>query len=99
MGISSEIYGSLNSPNHVTMIIEAVHPNDANERIHLGMETVLINSFILRAGYKFGDEEENLCVGGGLRFNFKGKSVGFDMAYLNHETLDTTIRYTLAMEF
>ncbi|MBN2092750.1 PorV/PorQ family protein [candidate division KSB1 bacterium] len=99
MGISSEIYGSLASPNHVTMILEAVHPNDANERIHFGMETVLLNSFILRAGYKFGYDEENLCLGGGLRLNIKGKQFGFDMAYMNHETLDTTIRYTLAMEF
>jgi hypothetical protein len=99
MGISAEIYGAYDAPTHVTIIAEASHPSDADERIHLGLENVVNRALILRAGYKFGYDEESLCLGGGLRFDVRGTAFGFDMAYMNHERLDATIRYTLAMEF
>mgnify|MGYP006300360453 CR=1 FL=1 len=98
MGISAEVFGNTESANRLTLLAEALHPNDANERIHLGMEALLYHSVILRAGYKFGYDEENLCAGAGLRFDFAGNSLRFDFAYMNHEHLDSTLRYTLAME-
>ena len=99
LGISGEVWGSITSPNHVTLLAEAVHPNDADERIHLGVEAMISNAIVLRAGYKFGYDEENLCLGAGLRFSLAGNRFGFDLGYMNHEYLDTTLRYSLLMEF
>ncbi|MBD3385988.1 PorV/PorQ family protein [candidate division KSB1 bacterium] len=99
MGLSAKVYGTYDAPTHVTVVAEAIHPSDANERIHLGMESVIRHVLVLRAGYKFGYDEESLCLGGGLRFDISGTAFGFDMAYMNHERLDATVRYTLAMEF
>lgn len=98
MGISGEVFGTMESANRLTLLAEAIHPNDADERIHLGMEAVLYHSVILRAGYKFGYDEENLCAGAGVRFDVKGNNIRFDFAYMNHKHLDSTLRYTLAME-
>ena len=98
MGISGELWGHIDSPHRVTLLAEAIHPNDADERIHLGMEAVFSNSVILRTGYKFGYTEENLCLGAGVGFQFKGKRFCLDGAYMNHQYLDTTLRYTLSME-
>ncbi len=99
LGISGEVWGSMASPNRITLLAEAVHPNDANERIHLGMEAMISNVIVLRGGYKFGYDDENLCLGGGLRFAMAGKRFGVDVGYMNHEFLDTSLRYTLVVEF
>ncbi len=99
MGVSGEVIGSFADPTRVTLVAEASHPSDANERIHLGMESIISNTLIMRAGYKFGYDDESLCLGGGLRFDLRGTAVGFDMAYMHHERLDATVRYTLVMEF
>ncbi|MCI0515143.1 PorV/PorQ family protein [candidate division KSB1 bacterium] len=98
IGFSGEVWGSYQAPNRLTVLVEALHPNDANEHIHLGLENVWWRTFILRLGYKLGYAEENLALGVGLRFEFKGRPMHFDLAYLNHEHLDSTIRYSLAME-
>jgi hypothetical protein len=99
LGISAEVLGQLSAPNHLTAILEASHPNDADERIQLGLEGVLSRWLVLRGGYKFGHDEENWTLGSGLIFPFKGKRVNFDCAYFEHKRLDSTLRYTLAMEF
>jgi len=98
LGVSAEIWGQLAAPNHLTIILEASHPNDAEERVHLGLEGVFARFCVLRGGYKFGHAEENLTLGGGLNFPFKGKRVNFDLAWFEHQRLATTMRYTLAME-
>lgn len=99
LGISGEVWGSITSPNHITLLAEAVHPNDANERIHLGLEAMISNIIVLRGGYKFGYEDENLCMGAGLRFSVADKRLGVDVGYMNHEYLDTSLRYSLVVEF
>jgi hypothetical protein len=99
LGISAEAWGSIDSPSHVTILAEAIHPNDAPERIHIGIESVFAGSVILRGGYKFFYDQEDLCFGGGLRFKIKARKFGIDFAYMNHEHLDTTFRYTLVMEY
>ncbi len=99
LGISGEVWGSIASPNHITLLAEAVHPNDADERIHLGLEAMISNAIVLRAGYKLGYDEENLCLGGGLRFAVADKRFGFDVGYMNHEFLDMSLRYSLVVEF
>ncbi len=98
LGISGEIYGSLNDPTYVTLLLEAVHPNDAAEHVHVGIESRIYNLLALRAGYKFGYEHENLSLGIGSRFLFKAKAFNFDLSYMNHTYLENTIRYSLSME-
>jgi len=98
LGISGEILGSLQDPTYVTMLAEAVHPNDAAEHIHVGLEARLFNLLILRGGYKFGYDHENLAVGMGARFVYHARAFRFDLSYMNHKYLEHTLRYTLSME-
>ncbi|MFZ5517638.1 MAG: PorV/PorQ family protein [Candidatus Zhuqueibacterota bacterium] len=98
MGLSGEVWGNLADDNHLTVLVEAAHPNDADERILLGAESVLMKALVLRAGYKFGFDEENLCLGAGLRLRLAGRHAGIDFSYMNHKHLDTTLRYTFTME-
>ena len=97
-GMSGELLGDLTNPERLTLSVEMIHPSDANERIHLGMEGVLLNSVFLRAGYKFGYDNEDITLGLGLQFVVAMKKFRLDFAYMSHEYLDNTFRYTLMME-
>ncbi|TFG97686.1 MAG: PorV/PorQ family protein [Calditrichales bacterium] len=99
MGISAEVWGELTDPDHLTVLAEVVHPNDVQEHIQFGLEGVISHHLVFRAGYKFGYDAENLTLGMGLRFDFKGSPVRFDASYMNHEYLQSTMRFTLGMEF
>ena len=98
LGISGEILGSLNDPTYVTLLAEAVHPNDAAEHIHCGIEARLFDIILLRGGYKLGYEHENLALGMGVRFVYHARAFRFDLSYMNHEYLEETMRYTLSAE-
>lgn len=98
LGISGDLLGSYNSPTYLAYTLEAKHPNDESEKIHVGVEALWNNIITLRGGYKFGSDYEKFTVGIGLRFIFQEKLFHLDMAYMNHEYLQSTMRYTLSME-
>lgn len=99
LGLSAEVWGERNDANYVTLLVEAAHPNDVNEHIQFGVENVWLNTLVLRAGYKLGYDDENFALGLGLRFVNRGMNFKLDMAYMKHDQLDRTLRYTLALEF
>ncbi len=99
MGMAAEIFGTEQSPTRVTLLGEAVHPNDANERLHVGAEGLFEGVALLRVGYKIGYDEEGLCVGAGVRSQIHGSTVGIDAALLNHKSLNSVLLYTVSMEF
>lgn len=57
------------------LAIETVKPRDYSERVHLGMEYIYNNMFVLRGGYKFNYDTENFTLG------FSIKNSGFDLGY------------------
>ncbi len=99
LGLSAEVWGELADPYHATVLIEAVHPNDADERIHVGSEWLLADILALRAGYKFGYQNEGFTTGFGLRWNLSGHYLYADFSWMNHEYLENTLRYSLRWEF
>jgi len=98
IGMSGEILGDHTKSERLTMLAEMIHPSDANERIHMGMEGVLLNSIFLRAGYKFGYEDEDYTLGLGLQFIYAMKKFRLDFAFMSHAYLENTLRYTLVIE-
>ncbi len=99
MGLSAEVWGDLAAPHYLSLLLEAVQPNDADGRIHLGAEGLLYNTLYVRSGYKTGYGHEDLCAGIGLKVDSSIGRLRCDFAYMKHKTLDSTLRYSLAMEF
>lgn len=65
----------------LNVAIDAQHPRDYEERLHLGFEYVLAEMLALRAGYKFNYDEEGLTFGVGVDKSFGTFGVRFDYAY------------------
>jgi len=99
LGISQELWGDFGSPNHVTVLLEAAHPNDAAEHVHFGAEALLANLIYLRTGYKIGYDYEKFSYGIGVRPVYRGRKMAFDIAYMQHELLENSTRFSLSLEF
>lgn len=98
MGLSYDFLGTIGDRERLTLLAEAIHPSDASERVHLGMEGVLLGSVILRAGYKFAYDNEDLTIGLGLKFDYHMHSFRADFSYQRHNYLEDTFRYSLVVD-
>ena len=70
-------------PNHSALFaVEMDHPNDNKERLNFGGEYGFQNTLYLRAGGKFGYDEESFAAGIGLKFDVMSEyGLNFDYAY------------------
>ena len=72
MDVTDLFLDSKNKPAGFNIAIDALHPNDHTEQVHVGGELTYLDNFALRAGYKFDHEVESLTVGLGLCFDYGG---------------------------
>lgn len=84
LGLAGNILGFLGyegSSHSLQVAVDAIHPRDYGERIHLGAEYVFAGALSLRGGYKFNYDVEGISAGIGLRM----KHLNFDYAYTPFE--------------
>ena len=61
--------------------VEFVHPNDAPEKILLGVEYSFMDMLFLRGGYKMNYGEQSFVVGAGLMYDLYGYMGRLNYAY------------------
>lgn len=100
IGAGYDFFDAPESPAVLTMVFEALHPTDSEEKINVGAELWLADLVALRGGYKFNYSEEDYTAGIGFRFDMGGgRPVGADFAYVNYGQLDTVTRFSLNIGF
>jgi hypothetical protein len=87
-----EVMGEMGSPNRLTLSMEAMHPNNADQRLHLGLEYAPVAMMMLRGGYKFGYDEESLTLGIGLTAP-GAADLGVDFVYGHFNRLGRTLGF------
>jgi hypothetical protein len=88
------------SENHSLVVaIDAIHPRDYTERIHLGTEYWFNNMFALRGGYKFNYDEEGLTAGLGVKLNVSNMNFKLDYAYTDFGVFDSVNRFSVGFSF
>ena len=89
-----DLYGK--HPDQFLLVeIDALHPRDYSERLHLGAEYSYKDMMTVRTGYKFNYDEEGLTFGVG--FNFGGLKL--DYAYGDFGVFNVMNRISLGMAF
>jgi hypothetical protein len=81
-----------NNPHGVDIAVEMNHPNDNQERLNLGGEYNYKETLFLRAGGKFGYDEESFAGGFGLQFQVMGDYwLRFDYAYAHMDRITEAV--------
>ena len=75
--------------------VELIHPRDYTKRYHVGAELGLLNMLKLRAGYKFGYDEETFGVGVGIDADY----IKLDYAYSDFGRFDFVNRVSVGLAF
>ena len=94
LGVAAEIIGDKNSEYRVTSIAEALHPNDGDEKLNIGLEVGWRNMLMLRGGYKFFYDEESYSLGVGFNPNLEIPAE-IDFAFSDYGRLGKILRFTL----
>ncbi len=87
-----DLLAAAESPHDFIVSVDAVHPRDYAEQMNLGAEYVFVNSFALRAGYTFPNDEQHFSAGAGFR---KGSNLALDYAYTPFGLFDPVHRFSV----
>lgn len=79
--------------------VDALHPRDYTERLHIGGEYWYGDLVALRAGYKTNYDEEGLSLGAGLKYNAGGTIIKIDYAYTDFGAFSNVNRFTIGASF
>jgi len=96
-GVAADL---INTPfTHSRIAIDAVHLNDDDEQLYMGLETIFIQKLVLRGGYQFNNDEEKGSFGVGLSQKVDKKIVKLDYGYVLHKHLENTRFLSISMVF
>lgn len=79
--------------------VDAVHPNDNQERIHFGTEVSFYDRLSFRGGYKLNHDDEMYSFGCGVTAFVSGAMLGFDYAYSVYDILPDVHRVSFGVNF
>ena len=96
LGAAAEVLGDFDSDYRVTVVAEAVNPNDGDERVNLGTEIGWKNIVVLRGGYKFFYDEESYSFGVGINTPIPIPLI-LDFAFADYGRLGNITRFTLQL--
>ncbi len=96
LGGAMEVLGAPTAPTRLTIAIDALHPSDYSERLHIGSEFTWRNTLQLRAGYKFNYDEEGVTAGAGMQWQWQRYQLRLDMSYTDFGRLGSVLRFDFA---
>jgi len=94
-----EFLGMGGGSHSLLVAVDALHPRDYTERVHLGLEYWFMDMVALRGGYKFNYDEESFTFGGGIKYGVGGIGLKIDGAYSAFGVFDNVTRFTVGVSF
>ncbi len=82
IGLADAVFRT--SAHGLTVAVDLLHPTDNRERVCVGMEYTLLNSFFLRGGYRTNSDLGAWSFGVGLRHELLGVSGTLDYSYADY---------------
>jgi hypothetical protein len=85
--------------NSLIVAVDAIHPRDYTERIHVGAEYLFMKMFAFRVGYKFNYDEESFTAGLGFEKKVGGLQIKLGYAYSDLGVFDNVNRISFGCSF
>lgn len=96
-GVAMDLFRSRYAKGIIAL--DAIHPNDNDERIHVGTELTFFDRLALRGGYKINMDEELYDVGFGVNSFFTGLPLSVDYSYSVYDILPDVHRFSFGLVF
>ena len=81
------------------LAVDAAHPRDYKEQIHIGGEYTFLNILSLRAGYISPTDEQGVNFGAGLKHELVGFKFGVDYSYLDFGVFEGVNRFSINISY
>ncbi|MBI2418550.1 MAG: PorV/PorQ family protein [Ignavibacteriales bacterium] len=79
--------------------IDAVHPNDNNERVQVGSEVSVYDRFFVRGGYTFNHDTQRFSFGAGANVPAGNTIIDFSYSYSYYHILPVVHRISVGLSF
>jgi hypothetical protein len=100
IGVAMNLMDLSNQKEHALWLaIDAIHPRDYSERMHVGAEYWYMGMFATRAGYKFNYDEEGFSAGVGFKYSVSDLDLRIDYAYSDFGVFDPVNRISVGFAF
>lgn len=100
IGISMDILDLTDLENHSLLVsIDANRPRDFDEQLLFGMEYAFVDRFMIRGGYGFPKDEEQLAFGFGIKQPFGGLNLAVDYSYTQFGVFGEVNRISVQLGF
>jgi len=96
---ATDFYGGIGENHDLLIEVDASHPRDYTERIHLGWEYGYRKMLYLRSGYKSNHDTEGLSLGFGLRIPLAAFQAKLDYSYTNAGDFSPVSRFSVGFFF
>ena len=94
-----DIYPGEHPSQSLVLALDAVHPRDFSERVNLGAEYWLQNTFALRCGYKFNHDMEGFTAGAGVKQKIGQTGIRIDYCFSQNDYFNNVNRFSLGVSF
>jgi len=99
VGVAMDFLNKENGPHLMTVVLEGDHPNDGQEKLHLGVDYTLEDKVSLRGGYKFNYDEQSFTFGAGVNHALRGSKVEVNYAYVDFGALKQVHMFSFGLAF
>ena len=100
IGISMDVLDLTDLEDHSLLVsIDANRPRDFDEQLLFGLEYTFIERFMVRGGYGFPKDEEQLAFGFGIRQPVGGIDLGVDYSYTQFGVFGDVSRISVQLGF
>jgi hypothetical protein len=104
LGIAFDLVGTEDAfvvmqDHRLTIAVDGIHPNDGDEKVHIGCEYGLYDILFLRGGYKVNYDTQAFTAGAGLQVAVGVRQLCVDYAFVDMDILDATHRLSVTLGF
>jgi len=99
VGVAMDFLQESGGPHFMTVVLEGDHPNDGQEKLHIGVDYTFEEKVSLRGGYKINYDAQSFTFGAGANHSLRGTKVEVNYAYVDFGALKQVHMFSFGVAF